>query len=64
MSQICYYYLPMLLVNIQIKLCNSLVMYVTAIQFSLFYVNFIVIFRTFVKISQIYWATLYNKGAK
>jgi len=44
----------MLLMNLQIKLHNSLVMSVSDIQFSLYSVNFIVIFKMVVTISQIY----------
>ena len=49
-----YYFLLMLLMNLQIKLRNSLVMYVFVIQFSLFSANFIVIFQAVTKILQIY----------
>ena len=49
-----YYFLLMLLMNLQIKLRNSLVMYVSVIQFSLFSANFIVIFQAVAKILQIY----------
>ena len=54
------YYLPMLLMNFQIKFLNLLVMYVSAIQFSIYAVNFIVKFQTIASLLQgiLIWATL------
>jgi len=53
-------YLPMLLMNFQIKFLNLLVMYVSAIQFSIYAVNFIVKFQTIASLLQgiLIWATL------
>ena len=61
-----YYFLMMLLMNLETKLRNSSVTYVSVIEFSIHAVNFIAIFRATAKILQIYcWgilirATLYN----
>ena len=47
--------------NLQLKLCNSLVMYVSIIQCSLHFVNFIVLLQQSILI----WATMYkSKGSK
>jgi len=50
MSQMSDYYLLMLLTNLQIKLRSSVVTYVSVIQFSIYSVNFIVLFRRIAKI--------------
>ena len=60
-----YYFLLMLLMNLQIKLLNLLVIYVSVIEFSLYALYFVVKFQTIAKILPIYcsgiviWATLY-----
>ena len=50
MSQMSDYYLLMLLTNLQIKLRSSVVTCVSVIQFSIYSVNFIVLFRRIAKI--------------
>jgi len=66
MSQMLYYFLLMFLMNLHTKLCNSLVKRVSVIQFSVYSLDFITIFRTVAKMLQIYrggiliWATLYS----